>query len=220
MKYIHGEAAPLFCFLAFCSLRGNMLSAEGVCALVRVFQVNKSLQKLKLGWVQPFSSSFWGMYIHLNRSVITSPVLKYWETLESICMDSCVHCWQTPECAHQYIYCLTTRNHCVALFSLYKCIYKQVPIPVHAPSPRFDSSNLHHGISHVHIHQSFFGLGHKAFPIAVHICQELLNLPSSFIHLRMLLLSTSMWHRDLSAWNWLYTLALRGFGLGVKLAQR
>ena len=49
--------SSLLCCLIFCSLRGNKISAKGVCALVRVFQVNQSLQKLKLEWVQPFSSS-------------------------------------------------------------------------------------------------------------------------------------------------------------------
>ena len=66
-----------FCCLIFCSLRDNIISAKGVCALVRVFQVNQSLQKLKLsGWVQPFSSCF-------NRCTYT----------ETIVYQSCV---ETP----------------------------------------------------------------------------------------------------------------------------
>ena len=84
-----------FCCLTFCSLRYNEISAEGVCALVRVFQVNQSLQKLKLsGWVQPFSSSF--KRCVYTETVVSLPVLC-WNIsrhLETFAWpDGCVHSW-------------------------------------------------------------------------------------------------------------------------------
>ena len=42
------EITFLFCFLMFCSLSNNKISADGVCALLRALLVNQSLQKLKL----------------------------------------------------------------------------------------------------------------------------------------------------------------------------
>ena len=42
------EMTFLSCFLIFCSLSNNKISADGVCALVGALLVNQSLQKLKL----------------------------------------------------------------------------------------------------------------------------------------------------------------------------
>ena len=90
--------SSLLCCLTFCSLRGNKISAEGVCAMVRVFQVNQSLQKLKLsGWVQPFSSS----------NPVLEIVCDTWKHLHGWCVHSWLmiaalirapHLWPTTEC--------------------------------------------------------------------------------------------------------------------------
>ena len=84
--------SSFFCCLTFCSLRDNKISAKVVCALVRVFQVNQSLQKLKLGWVQPFNSSFKACIY--TETVVSLPVLCWNSlTLGNISMDGCVHSW-------------------------------------------------------------------------------------------------------------------------------
>ena len=104
------EQLPVFC-LTFCSLRDNMISAEGVCALVRVFQVNQSLQKLELtGWGQPYIVC--KKYIYAE-TIMSLPILCL--NIRKHCMDGCVqswlmitalirapHLWQTTECAYKY----------------------------------------------------------------------------------------------------------------------
>ena len=48
------EPSLTYCFLTFCSLSRNQISAEGTHALAKALHVNRSLQELK--WVQPFMS--------------------------------------------------------------------------------------------------------------------------------------------------------------------
>ena len=46
---VKGSVEPAFisCFLAFCSLSGNKVTAEGACAVAAALQVNQTLQELK-----------------------------------------------------------------------------------------------------------------------------------------------------------------------------
>ena len=73
------------CFLTFCSLGSNQISAEGAHAVAAALQVNQSLQKLE--WVQPFMS----LYILLSFitslkvytvSIVPRYVLKFLEGLQ------------------------------------------------------------------------------------------------------------------------------------------
>ena len=44
----------------------NEISTEGVCAVVRVFQVNQILQKLKLGWVHDLVCHMWQSHVEIG----------------------------------------------------------------------------------------------------------------------------------------------------------
>ena len=95
------------------------------------------------------------------------------------------HCWPRTECSYQkYIVFDYKESIVFIIFKNILSLYATVnvyttsahSISVHAPA-------LHLDISQVHMHQSFYGLWCNTFSMAVQICQQLPNLPRSFVQL-------------------------------------